>query len=265
MEEYPNPFKEEKPESTPDQGAFKDRFGRYEQHRARKRFGFGLIILVIGVFILLKQFGLHLFFPIREFWPYVLILIGIAIGLKNNFRSPAPFILIIIGLAHAIPAFSFELGDTMVYSRKLVAPLVLISAGLYFLLVSKKKSGCLPGQTPFNNNNFVSKDVFFGGAKEIITSKEFSGGDVSAIFGGAELNLTQADTTTAIVHMNVRAVFGGVEIIVPSHWDIKNEMFVALGSVDDQRVIRVQDPNVQRKTLVLKGLCMFGGVEIKSF
>lgn len=88
---------------------------------------------------------------------------------------------------------------------------------------------------------------------------------MSAIFGGAEINLTQADTKDPVIYMNVRTVFGGCEIIVPSHWDVKNEMFVALGSVEDQRVIRTADPNVNRKTLVLKGLCMFGSVEVKSF
>src|SRR5690242_9715485 len=80
-------------------GHHRHRFGRhrqggfenFEQHRARKRFGFGLIILLVGLVILLKQFGFEYYLPIRSFWPFILIGIGVILGLKNNFRSPAPF------------------------------------------------------------------------------------------------------------------------------------------------------------------------------
>jgi predicted membrane protein len=251
-------------------GGFHHRHGgfqNFEQHRARKRFGFGLIILVIGLLILLKQFGFEYLMPIRSFWPFVLIIIGVILGLKNNFRSPAPFILIMIGLAHAIPSFSFEIGDTTVYSRKLVAPIILIGAGLFFLLVSRKKKSFMPGHEPrvTSNENYLNKEVIFGGAKEIVTSKEFTGGDITTVFGGADINLTQADTTAQTVEIYVRTVFGGCEIIVPSHWDVKNEMFVALGSVEDQRTLRVTDASVERKTLILKGFCVFGSVEVRSF
>jgi len=65
--------------------------------------------------------------------------------------------------------------------------------------------------------------------------------------------------------MDIRAVFGGCEIIVPSHWDVKNEMFVALGSVEDERVIRMTGTDQKRTQLILRGTCVFGGVDIKSF
>ena len=258
MQEYQNPQPENK--NFPH-----GRFRNFEEHRARKRFGFGIVILVIGLVILLRQLGFETILPIRHIWPYILIVIGLIIGFNNKFRSPAPFVLILIGGVHAIPAFHFNIGDTVVYSKRLVAPLILICAGLYFLLVSRKKKYFSNKGMYTSDQSFIMKDVIFGGTKEIVTSKNFEGGDISAIFGGAEINLTQADSVKDTIVINVRAVFGGCEIIVPSHWDVKNEVFVALGSVDDQRTLRVQDANVSRKTLVLKGLCMFGGVEVKSF
>lgn len=241
------------------------RFRNFEEHRARKRFGFGVIILVIGIIVLVRQLGFEMLLPIRHIWPYILIGIGLIIGLNNKFRSPAPFILMTIGIAHAIPAFHFSIGDNLVYSKRLVAPFILIGAGLYFLLVSKKKT-CLPnGNISTNDGNFVTKEVIFGGAKEIVTSKSFEGGDVTAVFGGAELNLTQAEMTNDTAVLNVRTIFGGCEIIVPSNWEVKNEVTVTLGSVDDQRTLRMTDANATKKTLVLRGLCVFGGVEVKSF
>jgi len=260
MQEYQNPQQEER-------NFFRGRkFRNFEEHRARKRFGFGVVILVIGLIVLLRQLGFETLLPIRHFWPYILIIIGLVLGISNKFRSAAPFILLIIGIAHAVPAFHFHLGDQVVYSKRLVAPLVLIGAGLYFLFVSKKKScfsqGC---RTPTNDQNYVIKDVIFGGSKEIITSKSFEGGDVTAVFGGAELNFTQAEMAKDTAVLNVRTVFGGCEIIVPSNWEVKSEVTVLLGSVEDQRTLRMTDGNIVKKTLVLRGLCLFGGVEVKSY
>lgn len=244
---------------------FRDRrFRNYERDHSRKRFGLGLLVLIIGVIVLMKQLGFGDLIPIRHLWPYFLIGLGILIGIKNNFRSPMPIVLIVIGIANVIPSFSFYMGDRLVLSRHLVAPFILIAAGLFFIFVSKKKRN-FQSSSMTSNENYLQKDVIFGGAKEVITAKDFSGGDVTAIFGGVEINLVQADSSKDEICINARAIFGGVEVIVPSHWEVKNEMTVALGSVDDQRVIRAQDPDLKRKVLVLKGACVFGGVEIKSF
>jgi len=239
---------------------------RSDEHRAHKRFGFGLVVLVIGLLILLKQLGFNDLIPIRSFWPYILIVIGLIIGVKSGFRSSAPFILILIGAAHAIPAFHFTMGDTVVYSRKLVMPLVLIGAGVFFLYISRKKKFNYPGpgiQT--SNKDFVTMDVMFGGSKEIVTSKNLTGSDISAVFGGAELNFSQADTAQDVIYFNVRTVFGGCEIILPPHWEVKNEMFVALGSAEDQRMMRQPDTSSEKKTVVRKGVSMFGRVEIQAY
>ena len=109
-------------------------------------------------------------------------------------------------------------------------------------------------------------DVAFGGRKEVITSKEFKGGTVNVSFGGCELNLTQADFTDPSIMLDCRVTFGGLEIIIPSHWDVKNEIAPSFGSVDDERTI-ITNPTTGeiRKTLILRGTCVFGGIELKSF
>src|SRR5690606_30621781 len=54
----------------------------------------------------------------------------------------------------------------------------------------------------------------FGGADQKVFSKNFKGGDVLAVFGGCDLNLSQADFQDTIT-IEVVAIFGGVKIIVP--------------------------------------------------
>ncbi len=79
---------------------------------------------------------------------------------------------------------------------------------------------------------------------------------------GTELNLLQADMQHPTV-LEIHNIFGGTKLIVPSNWEIKNEMSVIFGGVEDKR-----NPNTthsQDKIMVLKGTCLFGGVEVSSY
>jgi predicted membrane protein len=63
----------------------------------------------------------------------------------------------------------------------------------------------------------------------------------------------------------VRAVFGGIEVIVPANWEVKSEVETIFGSTQDERSMRMHDSNGDnKKMLILRGSCVFGGVEIKS-
>lgn len=241
-------------------------FHDYQERRARNKVFLGIAVIVIGVIVLLKQLHVLPFFQVREIWPFILIAVGVFIGLKNRFRNIAPFILIGIGLFHLIPSFSFHIGSHEIYSYRLAGPIALITIGILLLFNHRKKNF---HRQRFTMNtvaeNIIEVDVVFGGRKEFITSKDFQGGRVTATFGGAEVNLLQADSTMSVIPLNIHTTFGGVEIIVPANWNIKNEIETAFGSVEDQRRMRSKDFNETEKTLLLTGSCTFGGVEIKSF
>ena len=97
----------------------------------------------------------------------------------------------------------------------------------------------------------------------MILSKNFKGGDIVNIFGGSEIDLTQADMTTPAI-LEVTAIFGGATLIVPSNWAIKSEAVTIFGGIGDKRKI-VPTTESPTKTLVLKGTMIFGGMEIKSY
>ena len=103
------------------------------------------------------------------------------------------------------------------------------------------------------------------GIKKNIFSKTFRGGDIVTIFGGTELNLTQADVPHRIV-LDITQIFGGAKIIIPPHWKIHSEDVVSIfGSVEDKRPI-LPDVNYDpTKLLILKGTNIFGGIDIKSY
>jgi hypothetical protein len=106
----------------------------------------------------------------------------------------------------------------------------------------------------------------FGGVKKNIISKNFRGGETVTIFGGTEINLTQADVNGGVV-LDLTQIFGGTKLIVPPHWRIQSKDMVAIfGGVDDKRpLLSNASTEETNKVLILKGTCIFGGIDIRSY
>jgi len=237
----------------------------YHRHRQRDRAVFGVALAIVGILLLLKTFGI-IWFSFVFTWPIILIVIGALIAIKSRFRNPAWWILMIIGIAHLTPEFQIH----GVWSRHFIWPVVLIIAGLAVALRPRRK---LPPYTPTfaikdtntSSENTLNIDITFGGRKEFVTSKDFRGGVVSTTFGGCEINLMQADTTEKTIVLELKVAFGGVELIVPSHWEIQNETNSSFSNVEDERSVQTASSPEQKKILILRGSCSFGSIEIKSY
>ena len=106
--------------------------------------------------------------------------------------------------------------------------------------------------------------TIFGNDKKKKNKKNKRGSENIYAFGGVEINLTQADINgTATIE--VVQLFGGTKIIVPPHWKVlTDELVCVFGSLEDKRQVAgsVVDGS---KILVLKGTCIFGGIDLKSF
>jgi predicted membrane protein len=114
-----------------------------------------------------------------------------------------------------------------------------------------------------DDRDFIDVTSVFGGVKKNVLTKNFKGGDIVSFMGGSEIDLTQADFTGR-VRIDVTTIFGGSKLVVPSSWDVQNDITAIFGGVDDKRQISGVnlDPG---KVLILDGTCMFGGIEIRSF
>lgn len=233
---------------------------------------FGILLASAGVLFLLKQFKVIDFD--FEIWPLFIIAGGVLSGMKKGFSRGGPIVAIVIGIAFLIPHFTI-LG---VSSSNLLWPSLLIFGGLFIAFRSKKKEHhFITGKQDFtkhfdvDNNettrdeSFVNIEAFFGGRKEIITSKQFSGCNTTAICGGVEINLMQADNIIQPMIIDLRVVMGGVEIIVPSHWEVVNEVDVLFGGIEDKRNMRTASDIGEAKKLLLRGSVTLGGLELKSY
>jgi predicted membrane protein len=248
-----------------------------------KNLWIGVLFLLIGGVFMLRYAGLGI--PSWVFsWKIILIAIGLFIGVKDGFRGPTWIILVGIG--------SFFLLDNIFPDldlNRLILPIIFIGIGLS--LVFRPKRFTNPDQQDFgpidSNRSYpssedigkpVNEGIFiresgtdnvlniasiFANVRKNILTKNFKGGEIVCVFGGAEINLSNADIQQP-VYIETVNVFGGTKLYIPNNWEIKSEVVAIFGGVEDKR----RFPSitvVPDRTLILKGFCMFGGLEIKSF
>lgn len=239
----------------------------WQKSHFRGRIAAGILIIFFGVAIFMERSGMYV-----PGWlvsvPTVLIAIGLISLVKHKFRKLWGWALVSIGsvlLANEIvPRF---------IDKRMILPGIIILFGLFMVIKAfshqKKKRS-----RPFNRlkqkaekgtDEYFESSTVFGGIDKVVVTKNFKGAQISSVFGGHEINLTQADMESE-AHMHLHAVFGGITLIVPSHWTVKSDISSVFGGVEDKRPNYSQDWQAESgKTLYLKGSCAFGGIEIQSY
>lgn len=255
-----------------------ERGNRWDDRAERHRHGHvwtGVFLLVIGGLALVRSYGTPL--PAWLFtWQMLLIAIGLFIGFRKGFSDGGWFVPILIGGAFLVNDYFLQ-GNL----RRHIWPLILIVIGAFFIFNSRrskwrknwfeKKNAAMQGDTfiPVSEESYSEDDIIdttsiFGGTKKVVLSKNFKGGDMVNIFGGSEIDLTQADVNGTAL-LEITAIFGGATLIVPSNWAVKSEAVTIFGGINDKRRNISSGTEIKSKALVLKGTVLFGGIEIKSF
>lgn len=223
----------------------------------------GLVIVIIGGVFLARQLGIALPYWLFNF-EMLVIVIGVFIGAKHGFRDGRWLIPVAIGGILLINNHFYDFNLSRYFW-----PLFIIGIGLFMILKSRRSSN-REWESRYTSTTTGTEDVLdcvtiFGGVKKNIISKEFRGGEAVTVFGGTELNLMQAETKDKIV-LELVQVFGGTKLIVPPHWKIHaEEMVTIFGGLNDKRPMPMQGTVDDTKVLVIKGTCLFGGIDIKSY
>jgi len=105
----------------------------------------------------------------------------------------------------------------------------------------------------------------FGGGDRVVTSQNFQGGRLVSVFGGSKINLMSAQLAEGQHVLDTLSVFGGTTLIVPAGWSVKVEVTSIFGGFSDKRE---RMPNLvydQNRVLLIKGLAIFGGGDVKSY
>jgi hypothetical protein len=93
------------------------------------------------------------------------------------------------------------------------------------------------------------------------TSSAFRGGRVETWFGGGVVDLRQATLDPAGATIEVNALFGGGNLVVPEDWNVETKI-AGIGGIGDGRPERERP--IDAPTLRVEGLALFGGWGITS-
>lgn len=213
------------------------------------RLFFGSLVVAIGVLLLLDNSDvLDAGDVVSTWWPIVVIAAGLLTFLSNPRHWQIPLILGVVGTALLLRTLG------VVDSLDLVLPALLILIGVFVMFGRAR-----PGREVSDTDRINSFNVFSG--TEIAShSAEFKGGNVGAIFGGAEIDLHDARLAPGAT-LDVFTAFGGVEISVPEAWQVVTRGFPIFGGFENVTAKERVGPDAP--TLEVHATILFGGVEIK--
>ena len=225
---------------------------------------FGALLIIIGGLFLFRSLEI-LPFEISYIifsWRFILFIIGIVILINSN-NKVLGIILTTIGGILLFPRIFPDID----IDGKLILGIVIIALGIYviFRSSSSKFQTKLDGSMGRINKDFIDDVAIFGGGEKVISSNNFKGGNITAIFGGSEIDLSSCKLAEGNNVLNITAIFGGSTLIVPRDWNVLVNITPIFGGFSNK--IR-REPNLvidQSRTLIIKGIAMFGGGEIKSF
>jgi len=224
------------------------------QHKGNQGSFMGIVLIIIGLIFLLNTFTNWSFgYLLADWWPLIFIVIAI-VKFQNQERSGG---LMFLTLGAVFLLFTNDILEWGVIWR--LWPAILIFIGLS--LIFKGRNG---GWGFVNNaaldNDFVQSNAIFSGAEHRITSQNFKGGETMALFGGVELDLRDAKLSPDGCKINATAIFGAVEITVPSDWKVVVSGTPIFGGVDNKSRGQSEDAD---KIIQLHCTVVFGGIEIK--
>lgn len=230
-----------------------------ETKRFDKRLFFGLILFVVGLVILGSNFNIIPWNVRRVLinWRMIIIVVGILMLASNHNKGFGVLLILLGGFLYTPFLFHFPF-----QFREVFWPMVLIGVGV--LLIMRRGTF---GEHKYMNlsDNYIDDTSIFGGGDVQVKTDRFKGGRITSIFGGSNINLQHAKLAPGTNVIDIFAMFGGSKFIIPSDWKVKIDVMSIFGGFSDKRYVTPPDHHVDNdKLLVIKGVMLLGGGEIKS-
>ena len=245
----------------------------------------GAIFIVIGAILVLYNFDVIPWSVKRFFisWEMLLIAIGIyQFTIRNNVAGT---ILVLIGGFFILPELNYMLPDWLrinIDLSKLYWPVLIIGVGVLIISIATKNkktparratlsdtnnsesssnNSTFENERDSSNGGYIDVKYVFGGRDQIFNEPVFKGGNIETVFGGMTLDLRNSELAPGITRLKVSAVFGGVTLIVPPHWEVVVAQSSFLGGFSNNR--RFTPAGSSNSKLIIEANCAFGGGEVK--
>ncbi|MDO9088336.1 MAG: DUF5668 domain-containing protein [Anaerolineaceae bacterium] len=216
----------------------------------------GLVIMVVGVLFLAQNLGYIKDYSFWKYLPAILIILGLYQLFVSRLRAwVGPLLMTLIGtflLLATLNVISWGTFGSMIW------PTILILVGISIILHRGESANNFESETGHKVNVFST----FSEQNRKLTSHEFTGSEVTAIFGSSKLDLRDSKVSQPPASIQTTTMFGGVEIFVPSDWDVRLNTVAFFGGSSDKR--RDVSPQKSTPDLIVTGTVFFGGLDIRS-
>ena len=224
--------------------------------RVTGRMIFGLALVACGLAWTLENLGVPGVEQFTRWWPAALVVYGFVriTGLDGTRRVVSGALVMLIGGYMLLREF-----DIVRVSIFRLWPVWLIVIGCILLWRSMNRASA--GHDVSDRSAYPRPFAFMGGNTRKVESQDFVGLEATAVMGGVEADLTGARPRGREVVAEVFAWWGGIELIVPEDWHVVSEVTPVMGGVEDATRFAGGEPAA---TLVVRGLVVMGGVEIRN-
>ena len=215
----------------------------------------GICVILFGLALTLDQLNVpHAAFLVK-LWPAILIALGAVKLRQHEGFSGGGFALVLIGAFLLVDQFSPDgLMDAF-------WPLLLVGLGILLVMKSlRQRRG--PSPLPAEGDATVDATAIFSGCRRQPQGLQaFKGGNLTAIFGGIELDLRTAEPSPEPMALDVFVLFGGGEIRVPPGWAVDIRTTSIFGGVANKVYEAPLPAGAPR--LLITGSVFFGGFEVR--
>ena len=216
----------------------------------------GLVVVTLGLIALLDNLGVIQVESAWRFWPLFLVAFGTARLLRPAGQPGrwAGFILVLVGLWLLLQNLGI-----MPYRLIHFWPVIIVLIGLRLVWggAMQRAREAAPAESAAR----VSSFAMLGGSEHRSNAADFRGGDITAILGGSKVDLRNASIRSGDAVIDCFALWGGIEILVPRNWTVAVQGTPIMGAYEDKSE---QNPDSGGPRLVVRGVVIMGGVEIKN-
>lgn len=216
----------------------------------------GLVLIAVGSLFALNALNITDIDIFFDGWWTLFIIVPCVVGLFTEREKTGNVIGIAVGvflLLYCQDIVSFS----MLWKLLVPAVIVIIGANMVFAGLFGNKANEIIAKLKQSGGETKVGCATFSGCKLNYDGEVFEGAELTAVFGGVKCDLRKAiiEKDCAI---QVSAIFGGIDILVPDNINVKVSSNSIFGGVSNKTSAHKDAP-----TLYISGTCLFGGVDIK--
>jgi hypothetical protein len=209
---------------------------------------------------LLNEYGVLQY---EQSWPLLLVIWGASI-VAGSFREPRLEPMAQPVDAGGLGAATDRRGRRRDRSSRDASLLWLV---IIVATAMSLQAGRFGRTTRTDSDRVVRRYALLGESRSISYATDFRQGDLTAVMGRCELDLTHASTASArepVVHVHV--VMGEATLRMPRDWSVDVRAVPVIGDVHDYRGQPGADApaDSSRPRVLVRGFVMFGALEIRD-